>query len=235
MDKKISQPKMTTPILIYHHGVFVIGGQALPSAEPIAREQMQAFESSGLLDAASEFHVCINGGAESVPIVNSIFPAKAQVVYHGPECRSENLTVVQLCDRAKQIEGEAYILYEHQKGSSHAPGTTYGENVAKPWRIAMTHDLVTNWRQCVADLDAGHDIACMVWLWDMGWDKSQHIPAGNWLWVRASFVRKLPSIYDRARIREDGIGALSSRYEAEVFWGNGPRPNVKAYRTALPF
>jgi len=227
---------MSIPILIYHHGVFAIEGRYLPSAESIAREQMQAFISSGLLDAASEFHVCINGSPdESASIVSAIFPPKAQVVYHGTECRSENLTIMKLFDRAHQIEGEAYILYEHQKGSSHAPGSHYGENVAKPWRLAMTQDLIINWRQCVADLDAGHDIACMHWMWEQGWDRSQHIPAGNWTWIKASFVRKLPSLYLRERIKQDGIGALSSRYEAEVAWGNGPRPVVKAYRDRLPF
>jgi len=226
---------MSIPLIIYHHGVFVIDSQVLPNAAPIAREQMEAFKNSGLLDAASEFHACINGGPESEPFVKEIFPAKVQVKYHGTECKNENLTILDLFARAHQIEGEAYFLYEHQKGSSHAPGTHYGESVAKPWRLAMTQDLITNWRQCVADLDAGHDIASMVWLWEQGWDKSQHIPAGNWLWIKSSFVLKLPSLYERARIKEDGIGALSSRYEAEVCWGNGPRPVVKAYRTRLPF
>lgn len=89
-------------------------------------------------------------------------------------------------------------------------------------------DLIVNWRQCVSDLE-NHDIVCSHWMWNL-LDGTQHIPAGNFLWVTSNFVEKLPSVYLRDRIKQDGIDALSSRFEAEVFWGNGARPNVKSYR-----
>lgn len=93
----------------------------------------------------------------------------------------------------------------------------------------MMGDLVLNWNRCVHDLDDGNDIVCSRWLWNMA-DGSQHIPAGNFLWVKSSFVARLPSIFLRERIKVSGIGHLESRYESEVYWGNGPKPNVKHYR-----
>lgn len=222
---------MAVPILIYHHGLFAIGEppEFLPSAMSIAVEQMDVMKSSGLMDAASEIHIGLNGGVESSELAESIFPAKSKIKYHGLSSRNENLTIVALWERTREINGEAFCYYQHQKGSSHVPGSSYGETVSKPWRQAMTQDLVMNWRQCVSDLQSGYDIVCSHWMWNMA-DGTQHIPAGNWLWIKASFARKLPSIYLRDRIKTDGIKSLSSRYEAEVFWGNGPRPNVRSHR-----
>lgn len=222
---------MSVPIIVYHHGLFFIGEppEFLPSSLDIAAEQMDAMHTSGLADAASEIHIGINGGEESRELCELIFPTKAEIMYHGLKSRNENLTIVALWEQARKIQGEAWMFYEHQKGSSHAPGSYYGDKVAGPWRVGMMQDLVLGWRECVKELEAGHDIVCSHFMWRMA-DGTQHIPAGNWLWIRASFARQLPSIYLRDRIKKDGIKSLSSRYEGEVFWGNGPTPRVKSFR-----
>lgn len=219
---------MSVPIIVFYHGLFFLGPKLLGSALSVVNEQMQAHKQSGLEDAASEFHVGLNGGNESAGLAKRLLPPKAKVTFHGLQSRAENLTVVMLWERAKQID-EAYICYTHAKGATHALGSPYGEGVSKPWRQSMMHDLVMNWRDCVKALDEGHDIACSHWMWNMA-DGTQHIPAGGFLWVKASFVRKLPSMHLRDRIRVSGIAAAESRYESEVFWGNGPRPNVFQFR-----
>lgn len=220
---------------IFYHCLFGIGESftLLPQAGCVVSDQMTQLVNSGLWDAASEIQIGINGGQESVPIAQHIIPPKANLHFHGLQCRTENRTVEMLLNWTKTHPGWD-VLYFHSKSASHPGNSDYALRVAVPWKNAMMQDLVVNWRQCVADLET-HDIACMVWLWDMGWDKSQHIPAGNFLWLTSDFAAKLPSLYLRARIKEDGIDAATSRYEAEVAWGNGVRPNVKAYRSRLPF
>ena len=109
------------------------------------------------------------------------------------------------------------------------PDSSYGNTVSGPWRHAMMQDLVMGWRECVAALDAGSDIACSHWMWNMA-DGTQHIPAGNFLWVKSEFAAALPSMFLRDRIKVSGISSLESRYEAEVFWGNGKRPSVYQVR-----
>lgn len=219
------------PIIVFFHGLFVLGDPPaiLESALNIIHDQMRQLKASGLEDAASQIIVGINGSKESEVFAKSVLPEKAQITYHGLQSRAENLTLVMLENWVRATPGEAFICYFHSKGASHAPGTPYGEGVSKPWREGMMHDVVLNWRNCVADLSNGHDIACSHWLWNMA-DGTQHIPAGNFLWVKASFARKLPSIFLRDRIKVSGIAAYESRYEAEVYWGNGPRPVVKQYR-----
>ncbi len=124
-----------------------------------------------------------------------------------------------------------HVLYFHAKGSTKTkPSETMHAN---DWRRGMMHDLVLNWRECLPLLDT-HDIVCSHWKWNQCHDRSQHIPAGNFLWITSDFAATLPSMLERERIRNDGIGALSSRYEAECFWGNGPRPRVFQFRPTGP-
>jgi hypothetical protein len=156
-------------------------------------------------------------------------PEKAKLVMHGPDSFAENLTIVEI-EKWVPTHPDWLVLYFHAKGCSHPEGSAYAENTSKPWRRAMMHHLVTNWRQCVADLEAGAEAVGCNWLTGMGWDKSQNIFGGNFWWSRASYLATLPTIYARERIKMDGIGAASSRYEAEVWIGNGKRlPIVKVY------
>lgn len=213
------------PIAVFFHCCFYQNATTpWPLAKAIALEQWIAVTQSGLVDAADKIFVGVNGGNESEAAVKACIPDKAHVVYHGLDSKNENSTIDLLHRWAKENPGYA-ILYFHQKGLSKPPGDAF----AVGWRTGMMLDVVTNWRQCVVDLECGSDIACPNWMWNMA-DGSQHIPAGNFLWVTSDFAAKLPSIYERDRIKQDGIKALTSRYESEVFWGNGPRPKVKAYR-----
>ncbi len=217
------------PIAIFYHCLFSLDhpDNLLPSAFSIVEEQMNALKSTGLEDAATEIHCGVNGGSESQVYAMSMFPRKAKVTYHGLQSKAENLTIVMLENWVKD-HPDWNVLYLHAKGSSHAPGSSYGDHVSRPWRHGMMEDLVGNWRQCVQDLSS-HDIVCSHWMWNMA-DGTQHIPAGGFLWIKSSFARKLPSIFLRERIKGSGIAAYESRYEAEVYWGNGPRPNVKSFR-----
>lgn len=216
------------PIGVFYHCLLFMGSpdKPAPRGSAIIREQMACLKDSGLLDACDYFEVGINGGQESEVYVGELIPEKATRVYHGLHWRNELATIMRLCIWATNNPG-ASILYFHSKGATH-PGLGYGEGMADPWRRAMMKYLVTNWRECVADLESGFDIAACHWMWNLA-DGTQHIPAGNFLWLTSDFTSKLPSFYLRDRIKVSGIANIESRYEAEVFWGNGPKPNVKSY------
>lgn len=214
------------PIAIFFHGLFFLGDRHLPQAGCIISDQITQMVDSGLWDAAQEIHFGINGGTESEGIAKAIIPAKAQVVFHGLQNRNENLTVIMACEFAKTHPGWN-ILYVHAKGASHDPNSGDGK-FRTLWREGMMQDLVINWRDRVTDLET-HNIVCSSWMWNMA-DGTQHIPAGNFLWVTSEFAAQLPSIYLRDRIKVSGIMSHESRYEAEVFWGNGLRPIVKSLR-----
>lgn len=97
------------------------------------------------------------------------------------------------------------------------------------WREAMMKYCVAGWRDCVAAMDAGVESAGCHFMRNLA-DGTQNIWAGNFFWVTSDFVNTLPSIYLRDRIKVSGIASLESRYESEVWIGNGVRcPTVKEF------
>jgi hypothetical protein len=92
----------------------------------------------------------------------------------------------------------------------------------------MRH-LVMNWRRCVADLDRVDSVG-VHFMQPPATPPTQYIWAGTMYWCRSDFLATIPGICGRARIKESGIDALESRYEAEVHIGNGPRvPSIIDY------
>lgn len=123
------------PIAIFYHCLLFLGSPAktLPIAPWIVQEQMDQLEDTGLLAAAQEFHVGVNGGAESEKAVAELIPTKAKVTYHGLDCRNENLTILMLEEWVKTHPGWN-ILYFHAKGSSksnHRQGWNAGHTLAQ--------------------------------------------------------------------------------------------------------
>lgn len=211
---------------VFFHCLFFHGDppELSITAFDVVYEQMEQLRQSGLLDACDEMIVGCNGGEESLDTARIVIPSKAKLVMHGLESKSENLTIVELEKWAPRHLGWL-ILYFHSKGATHPLGSNHSRKVSTPWRRAMMEDLVMNWRYCVQMLEYGADIVCSHWMWNMA-DGTQHIPAGNFLWIKATFASRLPSILLRDQIKKKGVGSLESRFEAEVKWGNGPTPAV---------
>ena len=221
-----------TPIAVFYHALFYFGSppELRVPACAIVAEQMGQLQESGLAAAANEIVIGINGPPmESAFMADTLLPARARKIFHGPDSFSENLTIVEVENWVK-THPHWFILYFHAKGCTHPEGSPYAASVSEPWRRIMMAHLVMNWQACVRDLEAGYDIACVRWMWNMA-DGTQHIPAGNFLWVKSNFVASLPSIYLRDRIKLSGIAAKESRYEAEVYWGNGRTPYVRTYQS----
>lgn len=217
------------PIAIWYHCLFYLGTppELQLNAVNIVSEQMWQLGHSGLLEECGEMVVGINGGQESQDVASLLLPAKAARLFHGLESRSENATIIALHQWSRSHPGWN-VLYLHAKGCSRPVGDAYGQLVSEPWRRDMMQDLVTNWPVCVHELNSS-DIVCSRWLWNMC-DGTQHIPAGNFLFTTSEFIARLPDMQKRAQILEHGVGVVESRYEAEVFWGNGARPRVTSIR-----
>ena len=204
----------------FYHCLFMHGDPAAfrEVAFDIVREQMEALRQSELLKALDHFVVGINGDKESLDYSNLVIPANAKRVLHGPQSKAENLTIVEI---EKWIPGHEdwAVLYFHAKGCTHPEGDIFRGN----WRDCMMSRLVWNWQQCVAELDAGYESVGCHWMEFYQFVPRQRMWAGNFWWAKASFLATLPSIYLRPQIKQAGIGAFESRFEAEVWIGNGPR------------
>jgi hypothetical protein len=154
-------------------------------------------------------------------------------VTHGLQSRAENLTIIEV-EKFVKTHPDWNVLYFHCKGGSHESGTSYSD-FSNRWRRCMMRRCVTEWRQAVAELDAGFEAVGCHWLTGMGHDKSQHYFAGTFWWATSNFLATVPSMYLRDRIKESGIASLESRYEAEVWIGNGRMPKIKDLETTHGF
>lgn len=221
-------------IAIFYHCLFCLGSppELVTRAFEVVAEQMDALRKSGLLEAATEITVGINGGDETRMYSNLIMPPKAFTVYHGLGSRSENMTILTMEKWLRDHGDDWDILYFHSKGATH---TQYRYIIhGNSWRRCMMNHLIWNWKKCVSDLKDVESVGCH-WMSDQGSDKSQNYWGGNFWWARSSFLKTLPSISDRQRVKMSGISSLESRYEAEVWIGNGKKPPTRIdYHKAHP-
>ena len=180
------------------------------------------------MEAAREMHVGINGAEESVNIADSIFPRKATTTYNGLDVFNENATL-RLLEHWLPTHPGWLVLWFHSKGATHEKDNPLRGN----WRGCMMRNLVTSWRTCVSDLSSGCEAVGCHWMSGDKTPPGQSIFAGNFWWATSDYLSTLPSIMARDRIKVSGLGALESRYEAEVWLCNGPRlPRVKDYHPA---
>lgn len=212
------------PIAIFYHCLFYLDNRLLEPAVHITREQMDLLRVSGLLNAAQEIVVGINGGKESLDMARLILPAKANLVCHGLQCHTELRTILMLHEFSKN-HPDWFILYFHCKGATRPPE----DAIRTIWRRCMMRHLVGQWQQCVSDLGEVESVGCH-WMTYPKTPVGQSIWAGNFWWSRSDFIAALPSIDGRDRIKESGLDSVDSRYESEVWIGNGTRlPSIRDY------
>lgn len=209
-------------LCIVYHCVFSIGGKHLPAAEGIVKSQMKALYYSGLLSAASNFFIGVNGEYGTSPVT---FPEKANVIYNGSKCRTE-LRTLRILENWLPGHEDWAVLFFHSKGATHKIGDSHSD----PWRNCSMHHLVKNWEYCVADLGRGLDSVGTHWMTGDETPPGQSIWAGNFWWSTGKFLNTLPSVMEREQIKRLGLDHVESRYEAEVWIGNGPKlPTVYDY------
>lgn len=222
-DRRTSLLPHGMNIAVFFHTLFY-PERYLFNSFTIVTEQVEQMRQSGLLDACSEMIVGCNGGEESRDVAHLLLPEKSKIVYHGLESKSENLTIVEIEKWVPQHPNWC-VLYFHAKGISHDPESIDGRLRTK-WRVCMMKHLVEGWQQCVHYLTTGYEAVGCHWM--DGADHTQHIFGGNFWWASSNYLSTLPSIYKRDRIKVSGIASAESRYEAEVWLGNGSRlPRVK--------
>lgn len=222
---------MSSKIAIFFHGAFYLNGEFAPHAFNVIQSIMNAMQASGLTDTADEIYCGVNGGEESVPFAETVFPEKAVKVYHSLECKNE-LRTVMLMQKTMAGRKGWKVLYFHAKGISHSPD----EKMITNWRNCMLRHLVTNWLLCVNALNAGAETAGTHWL-EGQVDGTMALYGGNWYWVKSEFLDTLPPIENNVRIPlMGGLDSAQSRFEAEVFISTGPRlPKIKDFHRGWPF
>jgi hypothetical protein len=177
----------------------------------IFAEQMAALKDSGLLNAASEFHVGVNGDEADALVAAQLAGDKAWVICHGPQAKTELSTQHVL---QKWLPGHQgwRVLYHHSKGASYHPGDAFPGQ----WRRCMERAVVWGWQTCMAEMDKGAEACGCHWLTPERWGSVIRTPffGGTFWWATADFLMTLP------KLPED---VWANRFEAESWIGRGPR------------
>ena len=207
--------------LFYH--CILSGGSVLINTEfacSILMEQMTALARSGLLEAATEFHVGINGSEEDLELARLFVPAKARFIMHGAGSTTE-IPTLQHLQRWLPSHEDWKVLYHHQKGVTHPREPAYAV-----WRRRMERACVWNWRLCLDALANGSDACGCHWLTPQGFPKLVRSPffGGTFWWANASYLKTLPGL---------PIATWENRFEAEMWIGRS-KPRVKDYLPGWP-
>lgn len=204
------------PIAIFYHTLANLGTRQ--HATSIIKEQAGLMKDSGLIDAAKEFFVGVNGPAEDVEFVRKLLPGNPMMLQNEPETwpSAEVPTLRGLHDYCLGNPG-MNVLYLHMKGLTHVPGSA-GHEFNRDWRHRMQNICVKEWRHCNNLLQLGYE-SVGNW-WNVAPNGSYW--AGNFWWATSEFIATLPPIIT------DGHHS-GGRYEAEVWIGRGPRlPNIQS-------
>jgi|GEM_PF-2274809 hypothetical protein len=95
------------------------------------------------------------------------------------------------------VNPDGMVLYAHAKGSANL------SPVQEAWRESMTIDVITRWRECIAQLSAGYDVAGAHWLDPVVYPNmliatqangGSQTPffGGNFWWATAAYLISLP-------------------------------------------
>jgi hypothetical protein len=228
-------PTFQMKISLWYHAMFINGQVPKDlrfSQKPMEEEwsislmldQMDTIKKSGLLDAAQELVVCVNGDAINQTIARAAAPPKARFIDHGPNAQSLLLTVHALRQWAIEHK-DWFVCFFHMKGVTHPQ-----EPLDFAWRKCMEHWTLREWRRCVADLESGCDSVGTHWL-----TPEQYGPVtvpvpiwgGMFWWARASFLADLPQLPLAPRNADDW-------WLPERWIGLGRRPIVRDYAPHWP-
>lgn len=190
---------------------------------PLMLEQMDTLKTSGLLDAAKEVVVCVNGGTENQVAARSCAPAKARFIANGSNAHSLLPTVRALREWSIKHQ-DWYVCFFHIKGVTHKQ-----QAIDFLWRKCMEHWTIRNWRQCVRDLGMGCDSVGTHWLTPERFHGLVKSPfwGGMFFWAKASFLAELPDVPAEPTCAEDW-------WIPEHWIGMGHRPQIKDYAPHWP-
>lgn len=205
----------------------IVSGGSIPIdtnfACSIVKEQLDAHQQSGLLEASDEFVIGINGGEEDGQIVKLFVPwSGIQFVCHGEGATTE-IPTLELMRQWLPGHEDWIVFYSHAKGVTHA-----GEALYSHWRKCMTRHVIWGWKDCVRHLQNGIDACGCHWLTPNKFPGIVKSPFfGGTFWAaKASYLATLPVLPTALWV---------NRFEAESWIGRGKNtPRVWDFHPQWP-
>jgi len=202
-------------IAVFYHCLISARHRVIPEdyAMEMVMSQMTAMMVSGLMEAASEVNVYVNGSPSEAAVISAVCDPKAKVLCNGVEANSEIPTMAEVHKWAV-AHPKSLVLYHHTKGVS-------TPHQADRWRERMERYMIWNWKDCVdLLLHQGFDAVGCHWLTPEANPGAIASPffGGNFWWAKSDYIARLPAL---------PTDTWENRYEAESWIGRGtPRPKI---------
>lgn len=193
----------------------------------IAEEHFNALRAA---EFPGRVNVGLVGSAEAQREAEAWLPRRWNCsIITAKETGFEEVTLHSLHSMSESLPDDMPVLYMHNKGSFH-PVSEAGINENTPWRQDMTAYLVNAHEARVAELAAGYDVSAWHWLsagivGPTGIALQHTLPAGNFWWARAGYLRTLPKLPTKL--------VEGTRIEAEI-WLAKSSPRVQCLSTEWP-
>ena len=178
-------------------------------------EHLHALTVSGLLERLNDFFVGIVGTPENRQLVREALPA---MVIAEADQGWEQVTLQEL--HKYSHKHKAQVLYAHTKGAYQV------DELRSAWRVSMTHDTVTRWRECVQELEMVQ-VAGPFWMKSSSSEHNEHghFFGGNFWWAQSEYLAALPALKNDNRFQAEGwigLGSPSVKVMREglATWGN---------------
>jgi hypothetical protein len=207
-------------IIIFYHTC------QLPAWDEIFYEQINTVKDSGLMDAADEFRIHINGDFIPDPVSENC------IYFHNPNPEQEESDTMRAIRDYCFENPDDKIMYFHTKGIKYqvepvwpAASTEYVVN----WRRMMEHYVIKQWDVCVKLLKHYDTVGC-----NYAVIPRQHWSGGMW-WANAGFINRLdhslldtPNRFDRefwigssdgtfAGLHSSGVDHYNVNYPQELW------------------
>lgn len=196
--------------LTHFYHVFADGEWLKP-----AQEHLKALLTSDLFPQLESIRLGVVGSRENRLKISQTLPG---VVVAEADQGWEQVTLQNLHNFCQTDDGA--VFYAHTKGA------WSNSELARQWRVSMTHDTVTGWRECVKHLETVQ--AC-----GAHWIRS-HMPehrehqyffGGNFWWARSDYVRTLDPVKTDTRFQAEGWIGLNNPSVANLRIGEPTSSN----------
>lgn len=183
----------------------------LPHWREVFDSQWRKMKASGLVDAASEINLCINGRTQTFyPLVQELnTPALRLISVHSGAELCEYPTLSYLKVRADMLKvSEPYAaFYMHHKGI-----TRFGSPCIDQWRDFLDWAAIERWEECYAKLKH-YDVVGPNW---------ETIPwphfSGNMWWATSDYLARLPKLLHPMEAIEHHTANKRYQFTNEGHW-----------------
>lgn len=176
----------------------------------VLARHVHLIEASGLAEASGDLQLCLAGD----PLITPRLPSKWRLTYRSRLDQFEFPALDMLYNNTLVKDR---VLYLHAKGVSRS-----GEHrePGRAWCDFMSWGCVEHWREMLAALEEGHDVAGVQWTrLNLRYKRlcgASQVFAGNFWWARGDWILSLPPPQiEKRRFRAEGW--VVSRGAPKVF------------------